>query len=231
MNPHRNTNDIGKQAYISTITGVREVALTGTADLAYWREQLRSVNLVPYDDGGRAAVLITAIDSKFRGIPFRELSISVVVSDDGGATAGGAYLAHAFNSSRLLAFAERAFFRTPYHLAELTVDEQIPAQLGVLVGNRALINAQMGPKGAPARREDAVFDGPIYLPGGKDVFFARLSGAADIYLFDPGDTVTFGPQSDVSIITQLTESGFTGTEWLVRSDAVHARSKTFKRTH
>lgn len=212
--------------YISTITAVREVALSGAADLLYWRDQLRPARLVPYDDNGRASLLLTAIESRFRGIPFRELSIAVRVGDG-----GDAYLAHAFNSSRLLAFAERAFFRTPYHLAELTVDEQIPAQLGVLVGNRALINAQMGPKGAPARREDAVFDGPIYLPGGKDVFFARLSGAADIYLFDPGDTVTFGPQSDVSIITQLTESGFTGTEWLVRSDAVHARSKTFKRTH
>ena len=222
-------NKMDNPAYISTITDVREVALSGTADLAYWRKQLRSVNLIPHEDNGRASLLLTAIDSKFRGIPFRELSISVVVSDDGGATAGGAYLAHAFNSSRLLAFAERAFFRTPYHLAELIVDERIPARMGALASNRELFTARMGLKGAPSRREDAVFDGPIYLPGGENVFFARLSGAADNYPFDPGDTVTLSPQADVPIIAQLIESGFAGAEWLVRSGAVHARSKTFKR--
>ncbi|RIK14702.1 MAG: hypothetical protein DCC51_15530, partial [Anaerolineae bacterium] len=118
-----------RNAYISTITGVREVALTGTADLASWSARLRAMNLVPYNDNGRASLLLTAIEARFRGIPFREMSISVVVSDDGGANVGGAYLAHAFNSSRLLAFAERAFFRTPYHLAVLTATEQLPARI------------------------------------------------------------------------------------------------------
>lgn len=221
-----------KRDYISTITGVREVALAGTADLAYWREKLRAVNLVPFDNDGRASLLLAAIESKFGGIPFRELSISVVVSDDGvGGAAGGAYLAYAFNSSRMLALAERAFFRTPYHLANLVVEEQLPARMAVSAKGRELFGARMKPGHIPARREDRLFEGPIYLPGGKEVFFARLSGAADIYPFDSGDTLTVDPtpNPDVPIFAQLVESGFSGSEWLIRSNAIHARSKTVKR--
>src|SRR5690606_28624144 len=98
----RMTQRIAPADYITTITDVREVALWATADLGYWRERLRDEDLLPFDDGGRAALLLTAIDSKFRGISFRELSISVLVGDG-----RSAFLAHAFSSSRLLAFAER----------------------------------------------------------------------------------------------------------------------------
>lgn len=164
-------------AYISTITGVREVALRATAALEYWREQLRPRHLSPYDDNGRASLLLTAIDSRFRGIPFREMSISVVLSDDVGATAVGAYLVHAFNSSRLLAFAERAFFRTPYHLAALDVDERLPARMGVSAGGRELFSARMGTKTAPIRREGPVFDGPIYLPDSESAVIDFSSSA------------------------------------------------------
>ena len=215
----------GEPAYISTITGVREVALAGTADLAYWRERLRGEGLALLDEAGRASLLLTAIEAKFRGIPFRELSISVLLED------GGVFLAHAFNSSRLLAFAERAFFQTPYHLARLDVDEQLPARMGVARGGRDLFVARMGSGRPPARREDAVFDGPIYLPGGMKVFFARLSGAAGIFPFEAVDTVTLTPDSTESIFRRLVESGFAGEEWRVRSGAVHARTKTYNRVN
>lgn len=219
-----------RNAYISTITGVREVALTGTADLASWSARLRAMNLVPYNDNGRASLLLTAIEARFRGIPFREMSISVVVSDDGGANVGGAYLAHAFNSSRLLAFAERAFFRTPYHLAVLTATEQLPARIGVSASGRVLFEGRMGTKITPVRREDPVFEGPIYLPGGGEVFYAHLSGSAEIYPFGSDDSLTINPHPDAPILSQLVETGFAGSEWMVRSDAIHARSKTYKRT-
>ena len=215
MNPH------GERAYISTLTDVREVALAGTADLAYWRERLRGEGLVPLDEDGRASLLLTAIESKFGGIPFRELSISVLLPG------GGAFLAHAFNSSRLLAFAERAFFQTPYHLAQLTVDERHPVSIGVGRNGRDLFAAQMGSERPPARREDLIFDGPIYLPGGVKVFFARLSGAADIFPFEAVDTATITPDSSESIFRRLLESGFAGEEWRVRPGAVHARTKTY----
>ncbi len=215
-------NTYNERAHISTITGVREVGLRGTAELAYWQDTLRSEGLAPLAEGGRAVLMLAAIDATFRGIPFRELSISVALTD------GGAFLAHAYNSSRLLAFAERVFFQTPYHLAELTVRERPPARLGVARGGRAVFDARMGDERPPARREEMLFDGPIYLPGGRRHFFARLSGAADVFPFDATDTVTFASQSPGTIFGRLRESGFTGREWQLRSTAVHARTRTFE---
>lgn len=215
--------------FISAITGIREVALAATADLAYWRGKLRSEALVPYDDDGRASLLLTAIAAKFRGIPFRELSISVLVSDDGGATPAGAYLAHAYNSSRLLAFAERVFFQTPYHLAQLTMDERIPARIDLSGDGHVLFSARMGDKATPGREEDALFDGPIYLPGGRQVFYARLSGRGQRYAFDAADQMTIQRSPDDPIFGQLLDSDIKGKEWLVRAGAIHARSKTYRR--
>ncbi len=209
--------------YISTITGVREVALTGAADLAYWREQLRPARLSPFDDNGRASLLLTAIDANFRGIPFRELSIAVRLQD------GAAYLVQAFNSSRLLALAERLFFQTPYHLADLAVDERPPASFTLSLDGGALFSARMGTNSTPALRDDALWQGAIYLLGGDKLFYARLSGAAAIYPFAAADDVTIAPPAGENIFRQLAESGFVGVEWLARAGAVHARSRTFRR--
>ena len=208
--------------FISTITDVREVGLTGTADLAYWGRHVHEERLTPLDHNGRAAILLTAIASKFRGITFRELSISVLLAD------GGAFLAHAFNSSRPLAFAERVLFQTPYQLAALTVDEGLPARMEVSKKGRFLFGAAMGDHRPPSSEHDVVFDGPIYLPGGK-IFHARLSGKGAIYPYHASDVVRFGSSADEPVFTRLRESGFVGHEWLVRAGAVHARSKTYKR--
>ena len=202
---------------------MREVALAGTADLTYWRERLRGEGLTPLDDNGCASLLMTAIESKFRGLPFRELSISVLLDN------GGAFLAQAYNSSRLLALAERAFFQTPYDLADLTINERLPARMGASKAGRALFDASMGNHRPPESEQDAVFDGPIYLPGGKKVFYARLSGRAAIYSYDASDKVTFDSHAGELVFSQLGESGFAGREWLVRAGAVHARSKTYNR--
>ncbi len=212
-----------RTGFISTITGVREVALSGSADLSYWRQQLQGEGLTPLEQNGRASLLLTAIEAKFRGLPFRELSISVLLED------GGAFLAHAFNSSRLLALAERVFFQTPYHLAELALNEQFPARMGVARAGRPLFSASMGDPRSPEREHDALFDGAIYLPGGQKVFYARLSGMAALYPYHLSDNVTFAPGAGEQIFDRLSESGFAGTEWLVRAGAVHARSRTYKR--
>ena len=211
--------------YISTITDVREVSLAGTADLDYWRAELRGAGLDPYDADGRAALLLSAIEAKFRGILFRELSISVRVG-------GGdeAYLAHAFNSSRMLAFAERVFFQTPYQLAGLTVSERVPAHMAVSSGGRTWFSARMAAAATPARYEEPLWEGAIYLPGGDKVFYARLSGAADVYPFAAQDEIAIQPHSEAPIFSQLIASDFAGREWMVRRGAVHARSRTYPRS-
>ena len=56
--------------WAAVIAPVREVILAGTADLAYWREQLWPEGLRPAEAEGRAALLVTAMSAKFNGLPF-----------------------------------------------------------------------------------------------------------------------------------------------------------------
>lgn len=218
------TQRIAPADYITTITDVREVALWATADLGYWRERLRDEDLLPFDDGGRAALLLTAIDSKFRGISFRELSISVLVGDG-----RSAFLAHAFSSSRLLAFAERTLFQTPYQLAHIEVDERVPARMSATIRGGVAFSARMGSREGSGEPADELFEGPIYLPGGHKVFYARLSGAGVRYPFTGEDALEMRPTPAAPIFAHLVASNVAGREWFMRTGAIHARSNTVAR--
>src|SRR5262245_50276605 len=101
--------------WAAEVAPVSEVTLLGSAELPFWRQQLRPAALSPTIKDGRAQLMISAVAAKFKGMPFRELSISVLVSRHAeGGTADGAFLIHAFNSSQLFACIERTFFHTPY---------------------------------------------------------------------------------------------------------------------
>ena len=43
--------------------------------------------------------------------------------------------------------------------------------------------------------------------------------------------MTIKPSPDCDILQALTESHFVAKEWVVRADATHARSKTYKRAN
>jgi aminomethyltransferase len=49
-----------------------------------WRDRLRDAGLAPAERDGRAQVLIVAADSKYLGVPFREVSFSVLVAEHRG---------------------------------------------------------------------------------------------------------------------------------------------------
>lgn len=66
--------------YIATIAHVREVNLVGSADLAFWQNQLCSENLFPYNDDGKAELLISATELVWMGVRFREWTLSITVS-------------------------------------------------------------------------------------------------------------------------------------------------------
>jgi hypothetical protein len=227
--------------YIAEITQVREVVLRGTADLAYWAEHLRSVNLFPAESGGQAQVVISTIASKYLGIRFRELCIAVLVRrQDPGAGPDGLYLAQAYNSSRLFAFIERRCFATPYRHGKIDVEASLPATMRLIVKGETLVTAEMAagtaPTRAPVRSGDECWEGPIYLPGASGAtvpgrwFRARLAGHLQAYPFLPADVLTLRPAPDHPILRCLVDSRFTGTEWAVRPDGVHARSRTLDRT-
>lgn len=221
-------------SYVAVISPIREVILVGTADLAYWRERLRPQALFPYEDNGRASLTISAIAGKFRGLSFREFSVAVAVADGpDGRGHDAMFLAHAYNSSRLMALSERLFFRTPYYPAEIAVEVGPPASARVAAGGRTIFEANRAPTAAPLAAEMQDWEGRIYLPrlGERvgELFYARLAGPTEVYAFDPADVVAFHPRAEDGALSALAESNFAGQEWRIRTAATHARSRTYRR--
>ena len=78
--------------YPVEISPVREVTLVGTADLSFWTDRLRTEKLRPADHDGQAQLYISAVASRFKGIPFREVSISICTYPDSIDTTAGGHL-------------------------------------------------------------------------------------------------------------------------------------------
>jgi hypothetical protein len=174
----------------------------------------------PLDVAGRAQILIIAADGVFRGIRFQELTFSVVLHSDRD---DAAFLVEAFNSRRLLAWSERVFFRTPYRFADVRVTD---AGMALSVNGSAVFRAEQGAIRRPATVDD-MWDGRIELRGGRR-FFARLTGKGESTPFDETDLLVIdGTRTD--ILPHLTLSGFRAESWLIRRDAQHARSRTYRR--
>jgi hypothetical protein len=229
--------------YVAELAHVREVSLLGTANLTFWKDRLAKENLVPAESDGKAKVLILGAESRFMGVPFREISFCVFVSrHQEGTQEDGYYLAHAFNSRRLFAFCERAFFATPYCHGDVRLSPSLPASLQLLKGGEVVFRAEMQADATALRRESSpsgedAWEGPIFLPGipGKrdqqgKVFFAKIRGHIQTYPFlHSKDSLTIRSSSDSEILQALLDSHFVGKEWAVREDAMHAKSKTYKR--
>jgi hypothetical protein len=243
MNERPHETDDGIR-WAATLPHVREVSLLGTADLGFWKDRLREEDLVPLERDGEAQVMLIAADSKFIGIAFRELGVSVLARPDPPADGTeGAYLLRAWNSFRFFAFCERAFFATPYSHGDVRVRVAAPAAVRLVVEGKPILSAEMGAAtGAPARPPAASagsgWEGPVYLPGrgndrgrGGKMFFARLRGRTETFPFLPSrDTLTLTPSQEVGAIQPLADSHFAATEWVLRADATHSKSRTYRRT-
>ncbi len=230
--------------YVADISHVREVSLLGSAGLAFWQGKLRAANLVPCNVEGRARLLLSAPDLKFKGIRFRELSICVLVSrHEDGSSEDGAFLAYAFNSNRFFAFCERTFFSTPYVHANIDVESMLPAAFRVSQRGSVVLHAAMSADSTAATRppvRTAVegFKGPVFLPRpvtsrrrSNRFFYAHIDGLTQTYAFDrTRDTFKRHPSADVPVLAWLAESQFVPTEWLIRDDATHGKSKTYTRS-
>ncbi len=216
--------------YAADLDNVREVTLHGTADLSFWKEALRKQGFFPYQEADRAILLLSAIDAKWRGFKFREFVIAVgVCYNENGTSLDGYYLPHAFNSSRLLAFSERVFFRTPYSQADIQLENKLPAAIKLYDRVEVLLHAEMAVPDAPPIVEDLEWKGPIFLPNRRGKFFAILAGETAIYPFSPeADRFEIKPRSRYEIFRQLIDSDFTGSVWSLRSSARHAKSKTYE---
>jgi hypothetical protein len=164
-----------------------------------------------------------------------------VARQEQGVRWDAAFLVQAFNSCRLFAFCERVLFSTPYYPADCRVSTALPASIRIVKGGDTAFAAEMGAGSAaakPSRSGHEVWDGPVFLPrgrGDKDttgrLFHARLEGFSRAYPFLPSDdTVTIRPSQGAEIFQALVDSRFAATEWTVRDDAAHAKSKTYGRS-
>lgn len=226
MQPARN-----EIRYAAEIAHVREATLAGTADRDFWAARLQPYGLRVYAPAGAAQVVISASALRWRGFRFRELIVSIATCADApAAEADSSFLAQGFSSSRLLAWAERRLFATPYAWAETRLDVVRP-RIETLLGGRALFAAQMGEPRA-ARHDDAGWSGRVFLPGlpaePRRFFSVSLQGAQAIYPFDASsDTIALSPDARAPVFEWLVASHFTPSEWRIRADATHARSPSY----
>ncbi len=187
--------------------------------------------------------MIVSAAGRFAGIRFREMSVSAeVVSSADSAESPSYFLERAFNSNQFFAFCERVFFSTPYDCANVGVVDSIPAEISVSRRGRVLLQVSMDRANSPTtrrptlEREDA-WTAQILLPKNarsavrrNRMFFARIRGATCVYPFLAGkDRMSLQKQADGDIFHALQESGFAPAEWIVRSSATHAKSKTYDR--
>src|SRR5436190_14365053 len=210
----------GKIKWAAKLSHVREVSLLGTADLAYWADRLQGQGLAPDARDGKAQVLIVAADARFWGVRFREMSVSVLAREDLGETVRkGAYLLHAFNSSRFFAFCERRLFSTPYSHADVRACMDAPASIRVRKSGRRVFRAEMAAGRKPARTAEGGWAGPVFLPrrdgaaahavGNGRLFFAWIQGHTETYPFLEGkDSVTIAPGPADGALRSVIDSQF-----------------------
>ncbi|MXV72850.1 hypothetical protein F4Z99_01075 [Candidatus Poribacteria bacterium] len=216
--------------YVADLYNVKEVTLYGTADLSFWEAVLHKENLFPYHEVDKAVLLISAMDAKWRGFKFKEFVIAVgVCLNENGTSLDGYFLPHAFNSSKLLAFSERVFFRTPYLHGNIRLENKLPASIKLQDRTEVLLHARMSIPSTPPIVEYLEWKGPIFLPNNRGKFFAVLAGETEIYPFLPEtDQFEIKPSARHRIFQQLIDSNFAGSVWSLRNRSRHAKSKTYK---
>jgi hypothetical protein len=225
--------------WAARLNGVREVSVRAEADLTFWQEKLRPQQLCPIERDGKAQLLIIAADARFKGIRFKEVSFSILASArEADGSRQGAYLLRAFNSRRFFAFCERRFFATPYDHGDVQINLSTPVSIQLAVADQIMFRVAMidDPAMTPPRTcalaEEDGWEGPVYLPNPRQksqsgrFLFARVRGLTKTYSFQHEDVCSI--KRGLPIFDALADSRVAPTEWQVRENAAHAKSKTYK---
>ena len=229
LNPNVHTR------FIVEVQHVKEVTLAAEADWAYWQDRLQGEAVLPFKQNGKARIMISATELHSMGRRTNEITVGLIVSESASADSPDAlYLVHAFNSSRVFAWIERAFFATPYYRGRIQLDAQVPVKIRLEDSAGMVLQAQMVAQAPPDSCGEELWQGKIYLPRGEanaqragKYFVAKLGGLTEIYAFAPTDTLQWNPRPEYPVFQWLRESNLTGREWRIRTDATHARSKTY----
>jgi hypothetical protein len=223
--------------YVAEPKHVREVTLTGTADLGFWSDYLRAEGLVPIRYGDSAQVVVVAAEMVYLGLLFTEVSFSVRAVLAQCNSSEGMRLLHAFTSNRVFAWCERMMFATPYGHGECHVSVHGQPSVRLDVQGVRIFSAEMSSVVRPALRAgDESWESPVFLPprcaeNDSRLFFGRLRGHTVVYPFSRGDGFAIEPSAGSGVLQPLADSGFHPQEWVVRVDATHGKSKTYRRTN
>jgi len=85
------------------------------------------------------------------------------------------------------------------------------------------------------RAGDENWEGPVFLPSrgsanDRRLFYGRLRGHTVVYPFSTGDHFAIEPSAGGGALRPLADAQFHPTEWVVRADATHGKSRTYRRT-
>lgn len=222
--------------YVARIAPVREVSLTGSVEATPWRERLRAEGLFPAERAGRVQVLLGGTRSRFKGIPFGELILTIEVRlAEGEGPADGVYLIQAYNTNRFFAWVERTCFATPYRHGHVEVEPVAPARVRGGRGDGLLVvEMDRQAERAPTWSGEDGWEGPVFLPKRKPAhpgkfFVAQIRGETQKFPFLPGrDRLDLEPAGEPAL-QWLVDSGLSLQEWILRPAAAHAKSKTYAR--
>ena len=218
--------------YVAVIDNVGEITLRGTADYGFWHARLKGEGLVPVQEQGRAKLFISATIGKYIGIRFRELCFLVeATAEVDGGRAVGCCMPHAFNSVRLYAWIERTFFSCPYCYAKVSATLEPSLSVSLHETGETCFEAKLAADATPLPCDEEGWQGPIFLPTSRrrQFFYAKLSGVTEKYAFTDSDLLRIAPHPHWPILDCLVESQFTGTQWLIRRNARHAKSQSINR--
>ena len=228
--------------YVAELKHVREVTLIGSADFGFWSDCLKAEGLVPLRCadtaqrcGDAAQVWVVSAEMVYLGVRFTEVSFSVRTTLAGNDGTSGMRLLHAFNSSRIFAWCERTLFATPYAYGQCQISIQHPPTVRLDASGGSVLSAEMSPSArSPLRTGHESWEGPVFLPprgkrGDSRLFFARLSGHTMVYPFSSGDQFAIDLSAGGEALQPLADSRFVPQEWVVRADATHGKSRTYRR--
>jgi hypothetical protein len=211
------------QQYVTVVESVLEVSLRFEAQAGPWAALLQAndVPIVPQTE--RVQVILSGVQARFMGVRFRELSISVQLTE------ADYYLAHAFNSVRPFAWAERQFFRTPYYHADIALSE---TSITLRRAGQVMLDAALSPGAKMTSEQGEVDLLKLYLPKAlrKDAsvshyFDARLEGASQHFDIAGAD-YRVEQAGDVAALKAFDASEPVLRDWFVRRQAKHSKSAT-----
>ncbi|GAB1420375.1 hypothetical protein MASR2M15_04710 [Anaerolineales bacterium] len=212
--------------YVTRIEPVLEVTLYGYAQTQVWYPYLEDEEIDTQNLHEKIDIIISIVASKYMGIRFREFSISVKLD------ANRYFLAHAYNSMRLFAYMERAFFQTPYYHGDIEIQAdavRLSHQQNTVFEARLPQKAMRLKTGEECEELNILLPKRLRKTASQPHFFdARLEGLTETYSGDAVD-LQMTPRADDFILNLLQESLFQVQEWRIRRTARHSKSKTYSK--